>query len=75
MHRLEMLPEPVGRAELLKTIKAEWEGDQSGVEETAATCSASPFHHRLCGQEAWATLLPGLGDTMCSLKNISWMVP
>lgn len=36
MHRLEILCEPVGRAELLKTIKAEREGDQTRVEETAA---------------------------------------
>lgn len=42
-----MVHEPVGRAEVMKTTKAEWEGDKSGVEETAAACPASPFHHRL----------------------------
>jgi len=57
-----MLCEPVGRAELLKTIKTEWECDHSGMEETAAACPASPFRHRLCGREAQTTLLPGLGE-------------
>lgn len=33
MHRLEMVHEPVGRAEVMKTTKAEWEGDKSGVEQ------------------------------------------
>lgn len=32
-----------------------------------------------CGEEvaveAQAALLPGLGGTVCHLKNISWMVP
>lgn len=79
MRRLEMLYGPVGRAEVLRTNKAEWEGVKSRVEETAAASAASPFNHRL-----WCSCVDMMlgqlccqvwGGTARSLKNISWLVP
>lgn len=56
MHRLGVLCWPVGRAEVLETIRAEGEGDRSGVEKPVVY-PAPAFHHRL-----WCSCMDVIGD-------------
>lgn len=49
---------------MLKTIRAEGEGDRSGVEE-AVVYLVSPFHHRL-----WCSCMDVKGDCTGSEENL-----